>query len=285
LKLCAGTIRPSHFALGVPADLDELCARLLAREPQDRPLGKDVALALESAQGARGRAAVSQSLAPAGTVSRTAEVDALLRDLSAASLGAPTAVFLQGASGVGKSTLISQFIERAQRERHAIAFEWRVYEQEAIPFRALDGLLDQISQYLRAAPQVSSSVAPMPARQALGQLFPVLRSLSGFNPTDPGRRPDPLHTRRLAAQGLLGVLRSMANDRPLLLVMDDAQWGDLDSAGLLGEALARVADSSVLLVLVHRELGGESSRFLSTLRHKLAHLQVRELTLGAAARN
>jgi tetratricopeptide (TPR) repeat protein len=204
-----------------------------------------------------------------------------MRELSVASLGTPTVVFLQGASGAGKSTLVAQFVERAQRERRAIAFEWRVYEQEAIPFRALDGLLDKLSQHLRAAPAgSSSSVAPLPTRRALGQLFPVLRSLSGFNPTDPGRRPDPLLTRRIAAEGLLGILERVASDGPLVLVMDDAQWGDLDSAGLLGDALARVANLPVLLVLVHRELGAEGSRFLATLRRDLAHLTAKELTLG-----
>lgn len=279
-KLVAGTIRPSQFALGVPRDLDELCAQLLARDPRDRPLGKDVAFALESAQGIRVSVALAQSLAPAGIVSRTAELDVLRQQLSAVSLGTPSTVFLHGASGVGKSTLVSQFVERAQREQHAVAFEWRVYEQESIPFRALDGLLDQLCQRLRAAPSVSNSAAPMSARQALGQLFPVLRDLSGFNPTDAGRRPDPLLTRRLAAQALLGLLRGVARHGPLVLVMDDAQWGDLDSAGLLGDALAGVVDLPVLLVLVHRELGAEGSRFLSTLRGELAHLSARDLALG-----
>lgn len=279
-KLLAGTIRPSQFVHGVPRDLDELCAQLLAREPSDRPRGKDVALALESAQGIRAGATFGQSLAPAGIVSRTAELDVLLRELSAASQGTPTALFLHGVSGVGKSTLVSQFVERARREQHAITFEWRVYEQEAIPFRALDGLLDQLCERLRTAPEVGSSSAPMSAREALGQLFPVLRSLSGFNPDRPGRRPDPLLTRRLAARGLLGLLRGVARHGPLVLVMDDAQWGDLDSAGLLGDALAEVVDLPVLFVFVHRELGAEGSRFLSKVRAQTAHLATRELALG-----
>src|SRR5690606_5005086 len=80
-------------------------------------------------------------------VGRTAEIVALERAfLDARERGAVT-VFVHGESGIGKSELVNRFVTSIQeRDPEAIVLEGRCYENEAVPYKAIDGVADGLTR-------------------------------------------------------------------------------------------------------------------------------------------
>ena len=278
-KLSLSCPRPSELVSGVPADLDLLCAQLLEREPALRPTGREIAKRLSS-----GASSVSlrPSFLPTSLVGRESEIEALERAFSEVCNQGAAALLVHGPSGIGKSSLLSHFAERLGGEQRATVLYSRVYEQEAIPYKAVDGIMDLLSQELEAAERDGRPLPPDPSLRALGQLFPVLRRLPAFGGLGVDEPADPLRTRERAFTGLSLVLAHLTRGRAMVWIIDDVQWGDSDSVELLVETLAQARSIPLLLVLSHRERAREPSAFLDLLLASWAPtVRLIELIIGA----
>ena len=143
-------------------------------------------------------------------------------------------VHVQGPSGVGKSALVRRFVEDV--ERTAVVLAGRCFERESVPFKALDSLVDALTQHLRGLPKAEVDALLPQHAAALARVFPVLTRLDSFADariTDPVT--DRNEIRRRAASALREMLGRLAKRRPLVLWIDDLQWGDADSAVLFRE--------------------------------------------------
>jgi DNA-binding CsgD family transcriptional regulator/tetratricopeptide (TPR) repeat protein len=166
-----------------------------------------------------------------------AALDGLLGDLR---LGRGGALVVRGEAGVGKSALLEYVAGAAADMRVARAAG--VESEMELAFAGV---------HLLCAPLLDRlEDLPGPQRDALGVAF-GLRA---------GGAPD----RFLVALAVLTLLSEVAEERPLLCVVDDAQWLDQASAQVLAFAARRLLAEPVGLIFAARE-PGEQFRGLADL--------------------
>jgi eukaryotic-like serine/threonine-protein kinase len=241
---------PSACAAGVPGDLEALCLALLRRDPATRATAQDVrALSRRSATvGELLSAAVSSPATPA-FVGRSAELTRLRAALAAADRRT-VAVLIEGESGMGKTALVRCFAEEADGAG-ALVLAGRCHERESVPYNALDGIVDALSRHLgRLATEEREALLSFDLA-LLTDAFPVLLGIA--EPPAPARateRPlDPVERRRRMYAALRVLLARLAQrGPPLVMVIDDLQWSDVDSLVLLADLVRPPQAPPLLLV-------------------------------------
>ena len=237
---------PSALFQDVPQELDRLCMDLLERDPRERPSGEEILGRLGATAGEASRMAAQRRL----FVGREPQLAALHSAFANMCRGGTVTVFVHGRSGVGKSSLIQRFLEGLLERDKAVILAGRCYEQESVAYKAVDTLIDALSRHLRRLSRREADALIPRDVSTLAQVFPVLRRVEAVAeaPIRPHTALDPLELRRRAFAALRELLARIGDRRPLVLAIDDLQWGDLDSALLLSDLL-RPPDAPVLLLV------------------------------------
>src|SRR3954447_12339590 len=164
-----------------------------------------------------------------GRRSETATLDQLIEAVRA---GASRALAIRGDPGVGKTALLEYVVEHAMGCRVARAAG--VQAEMELAFAGLHQLcapmLDRLGRL------------PGPQRDALGAAFGLTT----------GHAPD----RFLVGLAVLSLLAEVAAERPLVCLIDDAQWLDRASAQALAFVARRLLAESVGVIFAVRT-GGE----------------------------
>ncbi len=265
---------------GAPPHLRQLCADLLQRDPGRRPSGAEI---LRRLQDRRERPSITTPppVAPSLTsvlVGREAELEALHKAWTDSRTDTGVGVFLHGPSGVGKSALVEKFLDELEERSDAVILTGRCYEQESVPYKALDSLVDAVARFL--LPLDDDEVRPILPDDigALARAFPVLGRVKAIDEalaTASVDTSDRSELQRRAFAALSELIERMAKHRALCLYIDDLQWGDVESAGFLARLLGPHGPQ-VLFIAGYRSEHIEDSPLLPTLFHSLGvHLQTR----------
>jgi hypothetical protein len=268
-------LAPQRLEPRTPPDLAALALALLAADPARRPTADEVAARLAAASGGASAPAGETLPVPQGArlVGRDAEL-ATLRAALQRSRDGLRVVEIGGPSGIGKTALAAEFVAAVACDANAIVLSGRCHPQEAIPFKALDGVVDELARRLARLPD--DEIVPLLPSDvgAARRLFPVLGRVPRIAraPFDAGPELDPALGRRRAAGALRDLLTRVAARGPLVVWIDDLQWGDLDSLALLRELCRPPAPPAMLLVLAARSETAETSPVLRALRDSRAGL-------------
>jgi DNA-binding CsgD family transcriptional regulator len=164
-----------------------------------------------------------------GFLDRTSERELLDRLLANVRGGQSAVLVIRGEAGIGKTALIRYAARHASGFR--VAQVTGVEAEMELPFAGIHQLCAPVLDQLDTLPQ--------PQRDALN----VALGLAS------GEVPD----RFLVGLAVLGLLSAAGEERPLLCVVEDAQWLDDASALILGFIARRLLAESVAIVVTVRE--------------------------------
>ncbi len=254
-------VPPRELAPLVPDDLNDLCVGLLKREPAERPAAEDILYALRgSSVSPIGSTAwpdtepntapvhaTAPAKQPALLVGRKQHLGALANAFRAVTEGQTVTIYVQGRSGSGKTALVQGFLDQLSPARPPVVLRGKCYEQESMPYKALDSIIDALARHLGHLPGLEVEALLPRDIVPLARLFPVLRRVETVARMQRSTGTlDPHELRRRAVAGLRDLLGRIGDRQPLVIVIDDLQWGDADSAAVLADLL-RPPDPPVLL--------------------------------------
>ena len=281
-KLTMDPRPPDEWVAGLPEDLSRLCLDLLQRAPAARPSGKEVMERLGRHQdrtpiedARKGEPApVAGDGAKPGTpfIGRAAQLQQLRAAFDAARAGRTAAALVHGRSGMGKSALLARFFDDLRAAEPGITIlGGRCFEQESVPYKALDGLVDALGRRLHTMPEAEVRAILPRDIATLTRLFPALgRVPAAASAPRRADSADQLTLRRRAFAALRELFARLGDRGPLALFIDDLQWGDADSAALLSDLLRPLDAPVMLVVLAYRSDEDERSEclraFLPALR-------------------
>ena len=251
--------------LAAPGELvvDELTRRLLPTGFAVRELGeqslKGMAQAVpaysvggELSAGSRFDARTSATLPP--MIGRDQELALILERWEQARAGEGTAILLVGEAGIGKSRIVRAMLDACADEAHVrISLHcspyhsgsalWPVVRQlsHAIGLRAqdpADAALDRLEAFLGPS---SRDAAPV---------FAALLGLDGSRYGALELSPQMLRAR--TRELLVAQLFALAQERPLLLVVEDAHWIDPTTLELIDQCLGQIDAARCLILLISR---------------------------------
>jgi DNA-binding CsgD family transcriptional regulator len=165
----------------------------------------------------------------AGLLGRASERKTLDRLLAQAREGQSAVMVIRGEAGIGKTTLLRYAAENATDFR--VAQSTGIQAEMELPFAGIHQLCAPLLDQLDALPQ--------PQQDALHVAL--------------GLAPGDVPNRFLVSLAVLGLLSVAAEERPLLCLVEDAQWLDVASGLILGFVARRLLAESTALVIAVRE--------------------------------
>jgi DNA-binding SARP family transcriptional activator len=168
-------------------------------------------------------------------VGRDTELSLLRQSSSAMVAGRGGTVVVTGATGAGKTELLRAASVQTGEEVTTVGV--RCHPEESV--LAYGVAIELLRSLLAAVPDALATL-PRHSRAELARLLPEIADLEGPAPGD-----DPGAEARLVAAARDLVV---AANRPLLLLVDDAQWLDPATANLFAYLVRRLAGISALLV-------------------------------------
>ena len=169
----------------------------------------------------------------ANLLGRRTERVAIEHLLAQAQTGRSGALVVRGEAGIGKTAILEHARETAAPSRFRVEHSVGAESETQFAFAGLHQL---------CAPMLDRTAAlPEPQQAALGVAF--------------GLRAGPAPDRFLVGLATLNLLAEIAEEQPLLCLIDDAQWLDDASAQVLAFVARRVTAERIALLFALRDAG------------------------------
>lgn len=180
-------------------------------------------------------------------IGRTSEYGEIV-ELTSAVTRHGRALVIEGDAGIGKTTLLDAVGKSFAGNGFTVLACAGVQCQRSVGYAAVHELVHPILEH--------AETLPIQQRSALLATFGLAEHAT----------PDPL----LIGVAMLGLIEEAASHRPLLLLVDDAQWLDGSSLHVLTFVGRRLMNSPVMMLCAARpRLDGEPARLVSLTRFPL----------------
>lgn len=283
---------PSFYVPTIEPELDRLIHGLLSREPGHRPSAHDLIAWCDGNVHVR----LTRQPPPHVPLRELIGFDRHQQALEGAyhrvvQQRQPVIVDVFGPSGTGKTALVQTFLAEVRRHEATVVLEGRCFAQDSVNYKAFDSVMDSLANCLRRLPAIDLESLLDDSFAALRQIFPILKRVP--YPADhggeageldaalgvdavqaelrrrlglgPALAPDDVTSRTRGLRGLKLLLYRLALRSRLVIVIDDLQWGDADSARLIADLLAPPSAPPLLFIGVWRSEDAGRSPLLRAL--------------------
>lgn len=250
--LNAPVVPPSNYNPQIPIELDSLIVRLMSKRPEDRPANaeevRNILDHLDETTGELNPAGLA-NLSPLDRLTRGRlvgrqeefnQIKSVWREILSGNINENVLV-ISGEAGIGKTPLIKE-IRSLTQVSGGRTFINECYAQGSAPYapfieilRTVPNLLDDLPDLILADLQ---SLSPDLVSQPVNRL-PSL---------------NPISEQQRLSESLLFVLNRLAEQQPLVIILEDAHWADGSSLNLLRQfsRRSRSARQRVMIVITYR---------------------------------
>jgi predicted ATPase len=270
---------PSTHNPQVAPELEAMILRLLEKQPEHRPTSagevRQILRALRSGRPLKTDDMVGGApIAPLNRivrgrlVAREEELAQMLAHWKRAVNGESSVLLISGEPGIGKTRLVTELITRVELTG-SLTLLGECFSHGGAPYAPIIQIIEQaVLGNSRQRPKDKYSVEKIclssMAQADLATLAPALSARFDLPPNPP---LDPLAEQQRLYAAYSSLIECLANQGPVLLVVDDAHWADRGSLDLLRHIARRASRSGwpLLLALTYREIDLTEARALNEI--------------------
>ncbi len=261
-------VHPHEIDSDIPEPLASIVMKLLSKMAEDRyksaaGLVADLSRCLEELQNSNSipwfeigkEEGAEQFRIPQKFYGRELEIDTLMKGFSRTSQGGLEMILVAGYSGIGKSSLVKEIYKPIVRERgFFISGKFDQYQHD-VPYAPIIEAFTKLIQYLLTESEEQLATWRFKLLNALGDEGQILVDIIPDLELIIGSQPSVLKLHGVEMQKrfrkvFLQFLNAFCTkEHPLTLFLDDLQWVDPASLGLLETVMSHAADVGYLLLL------------------------------------
>lgn len=204
-------------------------------------------------------------------VGRERVISRLLAQWQRARTGRAEIATVTAAAGIGKTRVLEELDRRVRADGGGVVRVAAHLGERTMPYALVSELVLRVGQLPGAG-----GIAPVTASIAVG----LAPSLSSHYAAAAPERPHATEAGRIV-QALVELLRCVADERPVLLAIDDWHWVDPESSRVVAGLLRRLGDVPVLVVTASRTaVSLDESAGEATMLEPLTLAETEELLAG-----
>lgn len=201
-------------------------------------------------------------------VGRATELDRLSDALEHARSHRSSTRLIAGEAGIGKTRLVREFVARAREsDAHVLIGDCLQLGDSGLPYAPFVGALRPL---LRSVSPERLDELVGPGRAELAHLLPDLGPTERRRSTRPDASLGATAAQARLFEVVLGLLRRLSDERPVVLVLEDMHWADSSTRDLVRFLVRNSRDARFLFALTYRS---DEMHRRHPLRPLLAELQ------------
>ena len=257
----------------VPEMILETCRQMLSRDPGDRPTAAELSrVGLQDANS-------TFIPSPRMFVGREQELRELKEWADRIFAGSTGRIHISGPSGIGKTCLMDQVIDYIESKKWGQVFFGKCCIREDQPLQAFDQICDAIADRYMQSDREPIQLDPV-STAILKKGFPVLTNSleSRMELAPPGTMSEAMD----ALEAAVRLSQQLRQVGPLFIVIDDAQWADVDSRNLLDRLSLADGGAGLGIITVSRQPDGhrqpaQQSMEIGSLNHEASGMLLKSL--------
>ncbi len=191
----------------------------------------------------------------------------------------PRVVMVVGEAGIGKTRVVDEFATRAGSGEDRVLWGRCPEHGGAPPFWPW---VQALTRYIEGRDAVELRTTLGRSAADVATIVPALRGLLGIDVASDANRDG---ARFGLFDGVTGFLRRIADEVPLIVILDDLHWADEDSLALLDFIARDLRGAQLLVIGTYREIEmHRRPRLLGTIGHVSDRLALRGLAPADVAR-